>query len=234
MGVHIDETRKHDAVAEVEARQSIRHRRTDGGDAAAVDHDVAGREAVGVGLKVREIGHQADRHARIGETEAGQIRRDGDEVGHLFFRVDALCSCNIHAPTGSRSMKRPLNPASIRAPFAQYSHAVEVPAGSAGRMVFASGQLGVAPDDTVPEDAEAQAVLCFENIKAILAEAGMTLADVVRFTAYVTDRAYFPVYGAVRSRYVSGNVFASTLVIVSGFTRPEFKVEVEVTAVRTD
>ena len=98
-------------------------------------------------------------------------------------------------------MKRPLNPASIRAPFAQYSHAVEVPA---GRMLFASGQLGVSPDDKVPEDAEAQAVLCFENIKAILAEAGMTLADVVRFTAYVTDRAYFPVYGAVRSRYVSG------------------------------
>ena len=128
-----------------------------------------------------------------------------------------------------QAMKRPINPASIRAPFAQYSHAVEVPA---GRMLFASGQLGVSPDDKVPEDAEAQAVLCFENIKAILAEAGMTFADVVRFTAYVTDRAYFPVYGAVRSRYVSGNAFASTLVIVSGFTRPEFKVEVEVTAVR--
>jgi enamine deaminase RidA (YjgF/YER057c/UK114 family) len=126
-------------------------------------------------------------------------------------------------------MKRPLNPASIRAPFAQYSHAVEV--ASPGRMVFASGQLGVSPDDRVPDDAEAQAVLCFENIKAILAEAGMTMADVVRFTAYVTDRAWFPVYGAVRSRYVSGNAFASTLVIVSGFTRPEFKIEVEVTAV---
>jgi len=125
-------------------------------------------------------------------------------------------------------MKRPLNPASIRAPFAQYSHAVEVAAPA--RMVFASGQLGVSPDDKVPDDAEAQAVLCFENIKAILAEAGMTMADVVRFTAYVTDRAWFPVYGAVRSRYVSGNAFASTLVIVSGFTRPEFKIEVEVTA----
>src|SRR4051812_40613341 len=128
-------------------------------------------------------------------------------------------------------MKRSINPGSIRAPFAQYSHAVEVPA---GRMLFASGQLGVSPDDQVPEHAEAQAVLCFENIKAILAEAGMSFADVVRFTAYVTDRAYFPVYGAVRSRYVSGNAFASTLVIVSGFTRPEFKVEVEVTAVRGD
>jgi len=128
-------------------------------------------------------------------------------------------------------MKRPINPSTIRPPFAQYSHAVQI---TGDRMLFASGQLGVAPDDTVPEDVEAQAVLCFENIKAILAEAGMTLADVVRFTAYVTDRAYFPVYGAVRSRYVSGNAFASTLVIVSGFTRPEFKVEVEVTAVRSD
>ena len=127
-------------------------------------------------------------------------------------------------------MKLPLNPATIRAPFAQYSHAVHVT--TPGRMVFASGQLGIAPDDTVPEDVEAQAVLCFENIKAILAEAGMTLDDVVRFTAYVTDRGYFPIYGAVRGRYVKGNAFASTLVIVSGFTRPEFKIEVEVTAVR--
>src|SRR5258706_15094632 len=97
-------------------------------------------------------------------------------------------------------MKRPINPAAIRAPFAQYSHAVAVPA---GRMLFASGQLGVSPDDHVPEDAEAQAVLCFSNIKAILAEANMTFADVVRVTAFFTDPAYFPVYGAVRSRYVS-------------------------------
>jgi enamine deaminase RidA (YjgF/YER057c/UK114 family) len=99
-------------------------------------------------------------------------------------------------------------------------------------MLFASGQLGVSPDDQIPEDAEAQAVLCFENIKAILAEANMDFSNVVRFTGFVTDRAYFPVYGKVRSRYVSGDAFASTLVIVSGFTRPEFKVEVEVTAIK--
>jgi enamine deaminase RidA (YjgF/YER057c/UK114 family) len=123
-----------------------------------------------------------------------------------------------------------LNPASIRAPLAAYSHGVMLDPGA--RLVFASGQLGIGPDEAIPEDAEAQAVLCFENIKAILAEAGMTLQDVVRFTAYVTDRSYFPVYGRVRSRYVTGDAFASTLVIVSGFTRPEFKVEVEVTAAR--
>ena len=126
-------------------------------------------------------------------------------------------------------MRRLINPSSIRAPFAQYSHAVVT---APALMLFASGQLGVSPDDHVPEDVEAQAVLCFENIKAILTAAGMTLNDVVRFTGYVTDRASFPIYGAVRSRYVQGDAFASTLVIVSGFTRPEFKIEVEVTAVK--
>ena len=123
---------------------------------------------------------------------------------------------------------RKLNPPSIRAPFAAYSHGLLVEAPK--RMIFASGQLGVAPDDTIPEDIEAQAALCFENIRAILAEGGMDFSHVVRFSAFVTDRAYFPVYGRVRSRYVSGDAFASTLVIVAGFTRPEFKIEVEVTA----
>jgi 2-iminobutanoate/2-iminopropanoate deaminase len=127
-------------------------------------------------------------------------------------------------------MRRAINPTAIRAPFARYSHALLVPPGAA--MLYASGQLGVAPDDSVPNDVEAQCVLCFENIKAILADAGMTFADVVRFTGFVTDRSYFPIYGAVRSRYVSGDAFASTLVVVAGFTRPEFKVEVEITAAK--
>ena len=127
-------------------------------------------------------------------------------------------------------MKRPINPPGIRPPFARYSHAVAVP--SAGELLFASGQLGVAPDDAIPEGIEAQCVLCFENIGAILREAGMGFADVVRFNGFVTDRSFFPVYGAVRGRYLEGDAFASTLVVVSGFTRPEFLVEVEITAVR--
>jgi 2-iminobutanoate/2-iminopropanoate deaminase len=127
-------------------------------------------------------------------------------------------------------MNRPITPATIRAPLARYSHGVLIPPGA--QLLVTSGQLGVAPNDTVPDDVEAQCVLCFENIKAILAGAGMTFADVVRFNGFVTDRAYFQVYGAVRSRYVVGVTFASTLVIVSGFTRPEFMVEVEVTAAR--
>jgi 2-iminobutanoate/2-iminopropanoate deaminase len=124
--------------------------------------------------------------------------------------------------------KRVISPHGIAAPLAHYSHGILVPAGA--RLLVASGQLGLAPDGQVPDSVEAQCVLCFEAIKAILADAGMTFADVVRFTGFVTDRTSFPIYGAVRARYVAGSAFASTLVIVSGFTRPEFKVEVEITA----
>lgn len=125
-------------------------------------------------------------------------------------------------------MNRSVSPSGIRPPFARYSHGIVAPPGA--RLLFTSGQLGVGMDDIVPESIEAQAALCFDNIGAILKEAGMTFTDVVRFSAFVTDRAYFPIYGAVRSRYVAGDAFASTLVVVSGFTRPEFKIEVEATA----
>src|SRR5215468_6129722 len=106
---------------------------------------------------------------------------------------------SLHDPSVLRMRKQVITPAAIRAPFARYSHAVEVVAPT--RLLFASGQLGVSADDAVPDGIEEQAVLCFENIKAILAEARMSFKDIVRYSAFVTDRAYFPVYGAVRSRY---------------------------------
>ena len=125
-------------------------------------------------------------------------------------------------------MFRFLTPKSIRPPFARYSHGVEVPAGK--RLVVCSGQLGIGPDDSIPEDAGAQAELCFSNIVAVLAEAGLGLKDIVRINAYVTDRAHMKPYMAVRDRLVGDPPPASTLMIVSGFTRPEFKVEIEAIA----
>jgi len=119
-------------------------------------------------------------------------------------------------------------PLSIRAPFARYSHAVEVPAGH--RLVLCSGQLSITLDDHIPETAEAQTELCFANVSAILEAAGMGLADIVRINAYVTDRAHLPGYMKVRDRLFSDPAPASTLMIVSGFAREAFKVEIEVIA----
>jgi enamine deaminase RidA (YjgF/YER057c/UK114 family) len=125
-------------------------------------------------------------------------------------------------------MLKYLTPRSIKPPFARYSHGVEIPAGK--RLVLCSGQLGIGPDDQVPEDAGAQTELCFRNIAAILSEAGLTLNDIVRINAFVTDRAHLQAYMDVRNRLFSDPAPASTLMIVSGFARPEFKVEVEVLA----
>ena len=119
-------------------------------------------------------------------------------------------------------------PKDIRPPFARYSHAVEVPAGH--RLLVASGQLGIASDDTVPTGVEDQTRRCFENIKAILRDAGMGLRDIVRINAYVTDRSHLPGYMKARDEYVSEPPPASTLMIVSGFAREEFVVEIEVLA----
>ena len=125
---------------------------------------------------------------------------------------------------------RRLNPTSIHPPFANYAHGLEVPGGA--RLLFCSGQLGIGRDGVVPNDVEAQAHLCFRAIAAILGEAGMTFVDVVRLNAYVTSAEYLGGYMKVRDQFVSDPPPASTLMIVNGLARPEFKVEVEAIAAR--
>lgn len=119
-------------------------------------------------------------------------------------------------------------PNTIRAPFARYSHGVEVPPGN--RLLLCSGQLSISVDDQVPETAEAQTELCFANVAAVLKSAGMQLSDIVRINAFVTDRAHLPSYMKVRDRLFGDPAPASTLMIVSGFAREVFKVEIEVIA----
>ena len=125
---------------------------------------------------------------------------------------------------------RQLSPASIAPPFARYAHGVELPAG--WRIARTSGQLGLAADGTVPDNAHDQARICFGNITAILAEAGMVPADGMHLAAYVTDRAHMAGYMQARDAFLADvtRLPTSTLIIVSGFTRPEFKVEIEVIA----
>jgi len=126
--------------------------------------------------------------------------------------------------------KTVFNPPTVRRPFGNYNHGLMVPPGAS--LLVTSGQLGIGLDDTVPSDVTAQAELCFAAIGAILAEAGMSFNDVIRISGFVTKREDFPAYMAVRDRYTQEPKPVSTLIIVSGFTRPEFLVEVEVTAAR--
>jgi 2-iminobutanoate/2-iminopropanoate deaminase len=121
-----------------------------------------------------------------------------------------------------------ITPAGIRPPFARYSYGVEIPPGS--RILACSGQLGITAQDQVPETIEEQTHLCFRNIKAVLEEAGFTFSNVVRINAFVVAREHLQGYMSVRDLYIADPPPASTLMIVSGFARPEFLVEVEVIA----
>jgi 2-iminobutanoate/2-iminopropanoate deaminase len=123
---------------------------------------------------------------------------------------------------------KPLSPTTIHPPFAPYSHGIEVAAGS--RLVFCSGQLGIAADGHIPPDCAGQTELIFESIAAILREAGMGLKDIVRINAFVTGREHLQPYMQVRNRLFAAPYPASTLMMVSGFARPEFVVEIEAIA----
>lgn len=128
-------------------------------------------------------------------------------------------------------MHTPLTPAHIAPPFGAYSHGIA--SAPASRVIVTSGQLGLAADGTCSDRVADQAEQCFANIDAILAEAGVGREAVVRVTGFVTRREDFPTYMAVRDAWLKDVAVkpASTLLIVTGFTREEFKVEVEVTAV---
>lgn len=99
-------------------------------------------------------------------------------------------------------------------------------------MIVTSGQLALTAESKIPQGVAAQSELCFRAIEAILAEAGANLTHVLRFNAFVTRREDMSDYMTVRDRWVQHLAVkpASTLVIVSGFTRPEFLVEIEATA----
>ena len=125
---------------------------------------------------------------------------------------------------------KPLNPDAIAPPFGNYSHGI-----SQGGLVLTSGQLGLAADGTVPPSVTEQAEICFENIRAILAADDMDFSHVLRISAFVTARDHMADYMKVRDKMVAHLSVkpASTLMIVTGFTRPEFLVEVEAAASRT-
>ena len=78
---------------------------------------------------------------------------------------------------------------STKAPGAigPYSQAVQ-----AGNMIFVSGQLPInAETGEMPSDIKAQTRESIKNIKAILAEAGATLDNVVKTTVLLADMEYF-------------------------------------------
>jgi reactive intermediate/imine deaminase len=86
-----------------------------------------------------------------------------------------------------------ISTADAPAAIGPYSQAVR-----AGNTVYLSGQIGLDPATMqLAEGFEAQARRVFDNLKAVAAAAGGSLADAVRVTIYLTDLANFPVVNEI-------------------------------------
>lgn len=89
---------------------------------------------------------------------------------------------------------RPLVTDGAPKPIAPYAQGVE-----AGELVFVSGQLGIDPaGGEIPADFGAEARRVLTNVEAVLAAAGLGMADVVKTTIFMTD---FDDYAAMNEAY---------------------------------
>lgn len=97
--------------------------------------------------------------------------------------------------------------------------------------VIVSGTAPIGSDGQCPEDVGAQARRCFEIISSALAEAGASLADVVRTRMFLTSASYADAVGAVHAEVFGSVRPAATAVVVAALLDPRWKVEIEAEAV---
>ncbi|HEY5720650.1 MAG TPA: RidA family protein, partial [Gammaproteobacteria bacterium] len=112
-----------------------------------------------------------------------------------------------------------LAPAAIGA----YSQAVR-----SGNTVYLSGQIPLDPStmSVVDGDASDQVRRVFDNLAAVAAASGGTLADIVKLTVYLTDMADFPLVNSVMAEYFDPPYPARAAIGVAALPR-SVKVEVE-------
>lgn len=97
-----------------------------------------------------------------------------------------------------------------------YSQAIDC-----GDLVFLSGQIPLVPETGLVAKGglEAQAHQMFANIQAVLAEAGMSLSNVVKTTVFMTDLSQFAAFNAVYAEYFKAPYPARSCVEVSALPK---------------
>ncbi len=125
-------------------------------------------------------------------------------------------------------MKRVISTTQAPAAIGPYSQAILV-----DKTLYASGQLGINPEtgDFVPGGVTEQTEQVFRNIKAILAEAGMQMSDVVKTTCFLADMADFAAMNEVYARQFEGSFPARSAVAVRTLPKNGL-VEIEVLAIK--
>ena len=122
--------------------------------------------------------------------------------------------------------KQVIKPAKSPAAVGPYNHAVRV-----GDLLFCAGQIPLDPatGNLVSGDIKAQTQRVLENVKAILEDQGLTFANVVKSTVYLTNLADFAGMNEVYAQYLTSDFPARSTVQVAALPKGAC-VEIEVIA----
>jgi 2-iminobutanoate/2-iminopropanoate deaminase len=121
---------------------------------------------------------------------------------------------------------RTLHTSKAPAAIGPYSQAVE-----AGGFLFSAGQIGLIPEtgEFAGPDVETQARQVFENMGAILEEAGVSFSDVVKTTVYLENMAEFPLVNTIYAEHFTEPYPARSTVAVLGLPKGA-RVEIDIVA----
>jgi len=123
----------------------------------------------------------------------------------------------------ANGMKTPVLSSDAPAPIGPYNQAI-----AAGQWVFCSGQVGLVPKTglLVEGGVEAEARQALDNLRAVLAAAGLTPAHVVKTTLYLLDMNDFARVNAIYAEYFSDIPPARATVAVAGLPKgARFEIE---------
>lgn len=111
-----------------------------------------------------------------------------------------------------------------------FSTAIEAPA---GRTIYVSGLTSRNKEGTVvgKGDIKVQTETILQNMQIILAEAGGTMADIVKLTVFIREMDLFDEIHDIRRSYFEEPYPASSMVEVSMLADPDLLIEIEAVAV---
>jgi 2-iminobutanoate/2-iminopropanoate deaminase len=111
-------------------------------------------------------------------------------------------------------------------PVANYKMATRM---EGGRLLYISGQVAWDASGNIvgKGDVRAQARQAFENLRGVLQAAGGEVGSLMKITTYITKLEDFPAVAEARSATFSGELPASTLIVVKALFHPDFLIEVE-------
>ncbi|TMR40187.1 RidA family protein [Actinomadura geliboluensis] len=122
----------------------------------------------------------------------------------------------------------PIDPNDLPESSPAYTHGTLV--SGAHQTLYISGQPPWTTDGDIPADFDGQCRLAWENVKTVLAAAGMAVQNLAKVTIYLSDRCHREANSRIRHEVLGGHRPAITI-IITGIYDEAWLLEIEAVAV---